>query len=74
MTSTTPMLCAVTSPSRFGYEIVDVFFGQVSVRMNQTIAVARPEGRGDLLRDKTTGKVAEFLGRTGNQIILGSVE
>ena len=42
----TSRMAAITTPSRFGYEIVDVFFGEVRVRSDQTLAMIN-----DLLRD-----------------------
>jgi len=61
-------MAAITTPSRFGYEIVDVFFGEVRVRSDQTIAMIN-----DLLRDGE-GNVFEFQGREGNDLILAPVE
>jgi hypothetical protein len=61
-------MAAITTPSRFGYEIVDVFFGEVRVRSDQTIAMVN-----DLLRDGE-GNVFKFQGREGNDLILAPVE
>ena len=63
MTTTTSMMQAITTPSRFGFEVVDMFFGEVRDRRDQTIAV-----RGDLLRNIATGEIREFRGREGRII------
>ncbi len=67
-TTWTSRMDAITSPHRWGYEIVDVFFGKVRVRRNQTIAM-----KGDCLRDGS-GKVWVFQGRTNNDLHLDPLD
>ena len=62
--SKTSRMVALTNPSRFGFEIVDVFFGQIRLRSDQTLAV-----KGDCLRNKETGVVSVFHYRENNQIV-----
>lgn len=59
----TSRMDAITTPARWGYEVVDVFFGEVRVRKNQTIAF-----KGDLLRKD--GIVREFIAREGTELVL----
>jgi hypothetical protein len=59
----TSSLIVVTTPARWGYEIVDIIYGEiVSTRRNQTIAI-----KGDILRDRA-GKLWEFQERRGSQL------
>ena len=57
-------MVAITRPVRWGYEIVDVFFGETRVRADQGIAVA-----GDLLRDLDTGEIVALRGRDGAHLL-----
>lgn len=59
---------AITAPARWGVEIVDIFFGEVRVRRDQTIAV-----KGDLLRDLESGTVREFVAREGDRLLLADI-
>ena len=58
-------MAAVTTPSRWSYEVVNVFFGTVRVCANQAVAM-----KGDLLRDMDDGSVVEFIGRDGDTLIV----
>lgn len=62
-TWTSPME-AVTSPQRWGYEIVDIFYGKVLPRKDQTVAM-----KGDCLRDPD-GNLWEFERRIHNDLKL----
>lgn len=64
MLRTSPM-AAVTQPARWGKEIVDVYFGEVRVRIDQTVVM-----KGDLLRDMTTGEVRVFVSRENDKLNL----
>ena len=68
LSNDTSVMAAITTPARWSYEVVDIFFGEVRVRANQTIAM-----RGDLLRDMDDGSVVEFIGRKGDALIVGGV-
>jgi len=61
----TSVMAAVTSPIRWSFEVVDLFFGEVRVRKSQVVAM-----KGDLVRDLETGEVSEFLGRDGDMLLL----
>lgn len=65
MPTLTSEMVVVTTPARFGFELVDIFFGEVRVRPNQT----RVE-RGDILRDLKTGALGEFVSRCGTELKL----
>lgn len=65
LSNNTSVMAAVTTPSRWSYEIVNVFFGEVRVRANQAVAM-----KGDLLRDMDDGSVVEFIGRDGDTLIV----
>jgi hypothetical protein len=56
-------MVAITNPARWGYTVVDMFFGQARPRRNQTVAV-----KGDILQD-AKGKLWEFMGREHGKII-----
>ncbi len=58
------LMAAVTTPSRFGFTIVDIFFGEVRPRRNQTVAM-----KGDYLMDDS-GQVFLFEGREGDTLHL----
>ena len=62
----TSRMDAITMPARWGYEIVDVFFGEVRVRADQTTAV-----KGDLLRKD--GVIREFVAREGTELVLNDI-
>lgn len=64
----TSVMKAVTSPIRWSYEIVDIWFGEVRVRKSQTVALA-----GDLLRDLETGEIVELQGREGDMLLTKEV-
>ena len=67
----TSMLEAITQPRRWGFEIVDIFFGEVRPRVGegrQEVAI-----KGDILRSLSTGELFEFQGREGNELLLGSL-
>ena len=68
LSNDTSVMAAITTPARWSYEGVDIFFGEVRVRANQTIAM-----RGDLLRDVDDGSIVEFIGREGATLIVGEV-
>ena len=68
LSNNTSVMAAITTPARWSYEVVDVFFGEVRVRANQTIAM-----KGDLLRDMDDGSIVEFIGREGTSLIVGEV-
>lgn len=67
---TTSRMEAITKPSRWGYEIVDVFFGTIRVRGDQTVVM-----KGDLLRaiNDESGKLYEFHARVGAELDLRQV-
>lgn len=48
---------------------MDVIFGEVCTRRNQTVAIA-----GDLLRDLETGEVSRFVARESDVLVLEEVE
>ncbi len=64
----TSIMKAVTSPIRWSYEIVDIYFGVPRVRKNQVVAMA-----GDLLRDLETGEIVELRGREGDMLLTKEV-
>jgi len=49
--------------------VVDIFFGEVRVRRNQTIAMS-----GDMLRDDRDGTLWVFRSRLNDKLILDRVE
>lgn len=65
-THTSPME-AITNPARWGYKVVDVVFGQVRPRRDQSTAM-----KGDVLQDDE-GKLWEFHGREHNRLDLTPV-
>lgn len=64
---TTSRMEAVTQPRRWGYEVVDVFFGAIRVRKDQTVVM-----KGELLRvvDDESGQLFEFRARSGADLDL----
>lgn len=64
----TSKMVAITNPIRWSFEVVDVFFGEVRPRRNQTIAL-----KGDMVRDLETGDVFRFNGREGDMILIEEV-
>ena len=68
LSNQTSVMKAVTRPIRWSYEIVDIWFGEVRVRANQTVAMA-----GDLLRDLETGEIVELRGREGDTLLTKEV-
>jgi len=65
----TSVMEAITSPSRWSMSVVDIFFGEVRVRRNQTIAMS-----GDILRDDRDGTLWVFRSRLNDKLILDRVE
>lgn len=65
LSTKTSLMAAVTSPVRWSFEIVDVVFGSVRPRRNQTLAM-----KGDLIRDMETGEVFRLGGREGDVLII----
>jgi len=61
-------MAAVTSPIRWSFEVVDVLFGEVRRRRNQTFAM-----KGDMVRDLETGEIFRFKGREGDVIIIEEI-
>lgn len=59
---------AITQPGRWGYTVVDVFFGAVRPKQSQDVACA-----GDILADHE-GKLWEFRGRVDNRLDLTPVD
>lgn len=57
-------MVAITSPARWGYSSVDVFFGAVRERPDRVVVEA-----GDLLRRDETGEIVVFKGREGNSLV-----
>ena len=75
--SRTSRTAAITSPARWGFELVDVFFGQVRPRATQTVVVA-----GDLLSpvlpegvdDSAPRPVYKFVARENDEIVVEQVQ
>lgn len=68
LSTNTSRMAAVTNPIRWSFEVVDMFFGEVRRRRNQTLAL-----KGDMVRDLETGEVYLFQGREGDLLILEEV-
>jgi len=58
------LMDAVTSPSRWGYTPVDLFFGEVRERPDRVVV-----HKGELLRHDQTGAIVVFLGRQGANLL-----
>lgn len=65
-TRTSPME-AITNPARWGYKVVDVFYGEARPRRDQSVAM-----KGDVLQDDE-GNLWEFHGRENNRLDLTPV-
>jgi hypothetical protein len=61
-------MASVTSPERFGFRSVDVFFGIVRPRPDRVVVV-----RGDLLQNIETEEVRVFVAREGNTVVTEAV-
>lgn len=69
MTVHTSLMLAITTPARWGYTPVDVFFGTVRERPDRVVVEA-----GELLRHDATGEVVVFKGRLGADLVTASTE
>ena len=68
MTNTSRM-AVVTSPTRFGFTPVDVFFGTVQERPERIVVMS-----GEALRNEATGEVVVFVAREGTTLITTPLE
>jgi hypothetical protein len=68
LSTKTSRMVAVTNPIRWSFEVVDLFFGEVRPRRNQTLAM-----KGDLVRDLETGEVYILQGREGDMILIEEI-
>lgn len=68
LSTKTSRMAAVTNPIRWSFQVVDMFFGEVRPRRNQTVAM-----KGDMVRDLDTGEVFRFKGRDGDMIIIEEI-
>ena len=69
--SRTSRTLAITRPARWGYELVDIFFGQVRPRVRQDVAMS-----GDLVRRKGAAEphIYKFVAREDDRIVLEPVQ
>lgn len=64
----TSKMVAISQPQSWGYEAIDIFYGEIVSRPHRTLVLA-----GEALRSLKTGEIFEFNYREGDKLDLTSI-